>query len=151
MPLSDAQRAQIASLLKEQLRRKLNEYSPETSNMPFHVRLLGRDRMALFSFIQSVNTMLGTSVFEQIATIIAIPHFKRVANQYKELSNEISLDALTTIQQIIDDLRTAKAHPDKLSEMAKISQTARSGTYRTIKRPCVDLFLEREDGTEYYN
>ncbi|MDR0411845.1 MAG: TdeIII family type II restriction endonuclease, partial [Treponema sp.] len=27
--------------------------------MPFHYRLLGRDRMALFSFIQSLNTTFG--------------------------------------------------------------------------------------------
>lgn len=150
MPLSDVQRDQIAGLLKEQLRRKLNEYSPETSNMPFHVRLLGKDKMALFSFIQSVNTMLGTSVFEQIAVIIAFPHFKRVVNQYKELGNEISLDAIMTIRQIIDDLRTARARPDKPSELTKISQVARSGISKTTKRPRLDLFLQSEDGTEYY-
>lgn len=150
MPLSDAQHAQIADLLKKQIRRKLNEYSPETSNMPFHIRLLGRDRMALFSFIQSINTMLGTSVFEQIAVIIATPHFKQVANQYKGLGDEISLDAILTIQQIMDDLQTARTHPDKSDEIAKISQVARSGSSRRIKRPCIDLFLQNADGSEYY-
>lgn len=51
MGLSNSQREQIADLLKERIRRKLSAYSPESNNMPFHVRLLGRDRMALFSFI----------------------------------------------------------------------------------------------------
>ncbi len=86
MGLSNNQRKQIANLLKEQIRRKLSNYSPESNNMPFHVRLLGRDRMALFSFIQSINTTLGTSVFEQVASLVAFPHFKRALNQYKDLT-----------------------------------------------------------------
>jgi hypothetical protein len=32
--------------------------------MPFHARLLGQDRMALFSFIHSLNTNFGTSINE---------------------------------------------------------------------------------------
>nr|WP_197702009.1 TdeIII family type II restriction endonuclease [Candidatus Endomicrobium trichonymphae] len=35
--------------------------------MPFHTRLLGKDRMALFSFIHSLNTNFGTAVFEPVA------------------------------------------------------------------------------------
>lgn len=35
--------------------------------MPFHTRLLGKDRMALFSFIHSLNTNFGTSIFEPVA------------------------------------------------------------------------------------
>jgi len=65
MGLSTLQRAEIAGLLTQQIRNKLSYYTPETINMPFHVRLLGKDRMALFSFIHSINTTLGTSVFEQ--------------------------------------------------------------------------------------
>lgn len=152
MALSNMQRKQISDLLKQQIRRKLDEYSPETNNMPFHVRLLGKDRMALFSFIQSINTTLGTSVFEQIAAIIATQNskFHQVVNQYKGLGNEISLKALTTIQQILDDLHTAKCRPDKSSEISKLSAVARLAPFRTIKRPCVDLFLQAEDGIEYY-
>ena len=80
MPLSVKQNAEIEQLLKEQIRRKMDGYSPETNNMPFHIRLLGRDKMALFSFIQSVNTSLGTSVFEQVAAIIAKPNFRQAVN-----------------------------------------------------------------------
>lgn len=52
MALSKLQRTEIENLLKQQIRRKLSDYSPETNNMPFHIRLLGKDRMALFSFIE---------------------------------------------------------------------------------------------------
>lgn len=150
MGLSKHQRNQIAELLKDQIRRKLSDYSPEPNSMPFHVRLLGQDRMALFSFIQSINTTLGASVFEQVAVIIATPHFKRAVHQYKDFNNTISEDALIIIQRIVDDLRTAKIEPNKPVETAQILQVAQTGTLKKVKRPRIDLFLESQDGTEYY-
>jgi len=63
MALATQQSEQIKDYLVEKIRRKLATYNPETNSMPFHFRLLGKDRMALFSFIQSVNTMLGASNF----------------------------------------------------------------------------------------
>jgi len=150
MGLSNNQCEQITNLLKEQIRRKLSDYSPESNNMPFHVRLLGQDRMALFSFIQSINTTLGTSVFEQVAALIASPHFKRAINQYKGFNNTISVDAQAVIQHIIDDLRAAMAKPNKPAEIKMILQVAQTGTLKKVKRPLIDLFLESEDGTEYY-
>ena len=68
--LTKAQTDEVSSLLKRKLRRKLQDYNPETNNMPFHMRLLGNDRMALFSFVQSINTTLGTSVFEEVGEIL---------------------------------------------------------------------------------
>lgn len=98
MPISAQQNIEIDQLLKQQIRRKLADYSPETNNMPFHIRLLGKDRMALFSFIQSINTTLGTSVFEQVAAVIATPHFRQAINQYKDFNSTISLESQATIQ-----------------------------------------------------
>lgn len=150
MGLSSSQRDRIANLLKKQIRRKLSDYSPESSNMPFHVRLLGQDRMALFSFIQSINTMLGTSVFEQVAVIIAGDHFKRAINQYKNFNDTISEMAQGVIQTIVDNLRASRASPDKPAEIAEILRVAQAGTLKKIKQPVIDLFLESKDGTEYY-
>ncbi|MEJ5240576.1 MAG: TdeIII family type II restriction endonuclease [Anaerolineales bacterium] len=150
MGLYNSQREEIANLLKEKIRRKLSGYFPESNNMPFHVRLLGQDRMALFSFIQSLNTMLGISVFEQIAVIIATPHFKRAIQQYTLPNNTISKNAQSKIQEIINDLRAARARPDKQVEISKILQVAQTGEMVVVKPARVDLFLESADGTEYY-
>lgn len=150
MTLSDTQRTKIKELLKQKIRRKLSDYSPESQVMPFHIRLLGRDRMALFSFIQSINTTLGTSVFEQVAAIIASPNFRRVVNQYQEFDNTISESAQLVIQTILDDLRAARITPNKINEISEILRVAQSGRIRTIRRPRIDLFLEAQDGTEYY-
>lgn len=150
MGLSKPQRTEIEDLLKQQIRRKLADYSPETNNMPFHVRLLGKDRMALFSFIQSINTTLGTSVFEQVAATIARPHFKRAINQYKDFNTTISADAQSEIQQIMDDLRASRKKPDKPAETSAILAVAQTGAIKKVKQPRIDLFLESNDGIEYY-
>ena len=71
MPLTKEQIKIIENTIKESLRKKFQTYNPETSNMPFHYRLLGRDRMALFSFIHSLNTTFGTSIFEPVAEALA--------------------------------------------------------------------------------
>ena len=150
MTLSHQQRMEIFELLINQIRRKLAEYNPETQNMPFHIRLLGKDRMALFSFIQSVNTTIGTSVFEHTAAIIARPHFKQVICQFKQFNNTIYKQAQEVIQSTMDDLTTARVSPDKSAETAKILSVAQSGTITKIKRPRIDLFVEFRDGIEYY-
>jgi hypothetical protein len=89
-------------------------------------------------------------VFEQVAAIIAAPNFKRAVNQYKEFNNTISDKAQAMIQHILDDLRSAKATPNKPKEIKKILRVAKDGTMKKVKRPRIDLFLEAKDGTEYY-
>lgn len=150
MGLTQEQFDQITALLCEQIARKLESHSPESVNMPFHVRLLGKDRMALFSFIQSINTLLGTSVFEQVAVITALPHFKTVVRQSEHLEGRINSKAQNLIQKIIDDIKTAQAIPDKPAEIRRILQTLTYGEIRNIKKPRVDLFLVSHDDHEYY-
>lgn len=48
----------IKEKIKDCMRAKFQSYSPETRHMPFHHRLLGKDRMALYSFIQYSNKNL---------------------------------------------------------------------------------------------
>ena len=71
MALSSKTANEITHLLKTTVREKLRNYRPETVQMPFHHRLLGKDRYAMFSFIHSMNTTFGISVWEQIAVILS--------------------------------------------------------------------------------
>jgi type II restriction enzyme len=67
MALSQEQILQVENSLKNSLRNKFQNYNPEPAVMPFHTRLLGKDRLALYSFIQSINTNFGTTIFEPVA------------------------------------------------------------------------------------
>lgn len=150
MPLSSQQFTQIKAYLVEKIRWKLANYDPETNSMPFHFHLLGKDRMALFSFIQSVNTMLGTSIFEQVGKMIAEQNAKRAIGQYKEFVGYISSDAVLKIDSIMRDLRSASRKPDKEKETKEVLTVAKTGNMGKILKKRVDLFVETKDGIEYY-
>jgi len=91
----------IEQTIKNSLLTKLRKYKPETNSMPFHYRLLGKDRMALFSFIHSLNTTFGTSIFEPVAETIANLNFKSAEKQFF-IGDKISEKALLEIQEIIN-------------------------------------------------
>lgn len=142
MPLTDAQKTAIEATIKDSIRTKLKRYSPETKAMPFHYRLLGEDRMALYSFIQSLNTTFGTSIFEPVAITLAKSRFAVVDSQHKP-HNEISEKAQQTIQHIIDNLATTNATPDKISEIEMLRKVCHTGKMNTVKLTRVDIWLER--------
>jgi type II restriction enzyme len=150
MALTTQQNKQINDYLVEKIRQKLTTYNPETNSMPFHFRLLGKDRMALFSFIQSVNTMLGTSIFEQIGKMIVEPKAKRAIGQYKEFEGYISSEAVLKIDSIMRELRSASRMPDKEKETKEVLSIANKGNLGKKLKKRVDLFVEMRDGMEYY-
>lgn len=129
----------IVKTIKSCLRNKFLHYVPETENMPFHYRLLGRDRMALFSFIHSLNTTFGTSIYEPVAKELAKSNFKFVEIQYK-LTSIISEDAQREIQIIMNNLSMGE-EVKKIIETEKIRKVSRSGKENNLKKVKVDLFL----------
>lgn len=149
MPLSQDKIFEIESVLKNSLRNKFQNYKPETSFMPFHTRLLGKDRMALFSFIQSLNTNFGTSIFEPVAKSLACDRFELVKSQ-ERAGFEISEDAQRAIQDIMDELTTANKNPNKSEEIEMIRKVCRSGKMKKIKTTKVDVFLKTRDEKFYF-
>jgi len=129
----------IVETIKNCLRDKFLHYLPETQNMPFHYRLLGKDRMALFSFIQSLNTTFGTSIYEPVAKELAKPNFKTVETQFK-LGSIITETAQKEIQKILNNLSMGK-DVDKLDEIERIRKVSRAGKENNLKSVNVDLFL----------
>jgi type II restriction enzyme len=134
----------IETVIKESLRKKFQSYKPETSNMPFHFRLLGRDRMALFSFIQSLNTTFGTSIFEPVAETMASLKFPFAQKQYA-VGNTISEQAQSEIQRIMNELTIGNS-PNKIDEIARIRKVCTKGSMNQLKTVKVDLFVKSNEG-----
>ena len=139
MSLSKNQTEAVEKIIRESVLNKLKNYKPETKHMPFHFRLLGKDRMALFSFIHSLNTTFGTSIFEPVAVTLAENNFVEAQKQYK-LGNRISEFAQKEIQNIINDLSMGE-DPDKIEEIKRIRKIAQKGKINKLKTVKVDLFL----------
>ena len=148
MALTKEQRKAIGDIIKNSLREKFEKYDPETSHKPFHYRLLGQDRMAVYSFMHSINTSFGTSVFEPVAKILADSHFKFADKQYK-IGNAISEEAQHEIQAIINGLITKEKAPEKSAEIERIRKVCDKGKMNKLKTVKVDLFVRGTDGTAH--
>ena len=140
MSLSIEQIESVEATIKESLRKKFQDYKPESKNMPFHYRLLGKDRMALYSFIQSLNTTFGTSIYEPVAETLAGTRFVKAQSQYV-VGSKISEIADNEISRIIANL-TMGDMPDKHEEIEKIRDVCQKGRMITLKPGKVDLFVQ---------
>jgi len=148
MVLTEEQIKKIENTIKQCIRNKFLTYKPETNHMPFHYRLLGRDRMALFSFIQSLNTTFGTSIFEPVAETLASLRFPFAKKQFI-VGNTISEQAQIEIQHIMNELITGRKNPHKIEEIEKIRKVATSSKMNLLKTVKVDLCVISNDGVVY--
>jgi len=144
--LSSSQKSNIQDVIIDSLRRKFQKYSPESSNMPFHYRLLGKDRMALYSFIQSLNTTFGTSIFEPVAVALAKNNFSIAEAQYIA-GDSIYENCQHEINNIINELSMGNA-TDKISELARLKKSL-TGAVTKLKTVKIDLYLEDKNGNKY--
>ena len=148
MSLNPSKIKNIEDILRNSLRDKFQNYKPESSSMPFHARLLGKDRLALYSFIHSMSTNFGTSIFEPVAVILAKGNFKTI-RLHTSVGDSISTQAQAEIQGIMDTLITATAIPDKGKETQAIRSVCNNGRMVKVKPTLVDIFLEDNKGALY--
>lgn len=150
MALSSKTSKEIAELLINTVRGKLINYHPETVHMPFHYRLLGKDRYAMFSFIQSMNTTFGMSIWEQVAVILAKGAGNHGERQYR-LLGEIDKQTEKVINEIHYQLRKGEASPNKKGEIEKIRDNIKIGEAKKDPDSIVDLFVKIKDSENYFD
>lgn len=148
MALTEIQKTNVEIVLRTSLRNKFLNYNPEPAAMPFHTRLLGKDRMALFSFIHSLNTNFGTSIFEPVALALASTSFANASSQ-QTAGTQISSEAHIVIQNIMDSLSIAESTPNKIEEINAIRAVCQTGEMKTVKPTKVDVKLIGHDETIY--
>ncbi len=144
MSLTNIQIAEIENVLRNSLRHKFQNYKPEPASMPFHTRLLGSDRLALFSFIHSLNTNFGTSIFEPVALALSQNNFK-ICKTQDTAGTLISEQAQIVIQDIMDSLISANKSPNKNEEIERIRSVCKSGKMKQVKLTKVDISLRNDD------
>ncbi|MEO0107649.1 MAG: TdeIII family type II restriction endonuclease [candidate division WOR-3 bacterium] len=139
---------EIEALLKAGLRTRLQAYMPESAGMPFHTRLLGKDRLALCSFLRSLFADFGAIFFEPVALELAKGRF-RTAQLKATAGDLISEAAQREIQAIMNQLTTAEASPDKTEELRQLRAVCQQGAMRKVKLTKVDILLETHAGELY--
>lgn len=147
MTLNQEQIKKIKDLLSLKINEKLTNYVRETSSMPFLVKLMqDSEKVASYSFIHSLATILGQSVYEKVAEIIAEPHFDKVKTGY-DVEGEITNEQNTIISKILQEIKARTRKANKEQEIKEILK-AKSDGGRKIKVRA-DLFLKKGDD-EYY-
>lgn len=147
MVLQEYQIRQIKELLRSKINDKLSNYARETSSMPFLAKIMqDSEKVAAYSFIHSIATTLGMSMYEQIAKIIALPNYDIVETGY-DVEGTISNEENIVISQIMQEIKNKTRVADKENEIKEIVG-CKPNKGRTI-RIRADLFLKKGDG-EYY-
>ena len=150
MGLSSKTENRIKDLLIKIVRNKLRNYKPETRYMPFHYRLFGKDRYAMFSFIQSINTSFGISIWEQVAVILAEEAGYHAEHQYN-LVGEIDKETEEMIRELHHKLRLGEIKPDKLYELELIKKSIKKGEKKIDPDSRVDLYIKIGDQENYFD
>lgn len=99
MPITADIKNQTKDLLKNSLKNKFSKHNPEPAKMPFHTRLLGKDRLALYQFIHSLDTNFGTTIFKTVSLAFASSKFA-IASSHHTFGKQISSKAHRVIQNI---------------------------------------------------
>lgn len=149
MPLSQKQKSEIETLLEKKLDNKLKNYGRETSSMPFLARLIqDAEKIAAYSFIHSLATSLGMSIYEDVSKIIAKENCEECFTRYG-VGGVISEAQHTAIGNIIAALRIGNKKSDINSEVQEILEaSSQDGIYH--KSGSIADFYMKRDNEEYF-
>ncbi len=102
----------------------------------------------MFSFIQSMNTTFGISIWEQVAVILAESAGFKAVRQY-DLLGDIDSETEQIIRKIHYDLRAGKRRVDKMGEIKIIRESVKRGEQKKDPDSRVDLFVKIGDEENY--
>lgn len=149
MPLSKLQKGKISALLEKKIEDKLRRYVRETSSMPFLARLIqDSEKVAAYSFIHSISTTLGMSIYEDVSKIIAEESADECFTKY-DVGGVISREQKSVIDDIVRKLRNGEKKVNSAQEIKLVlNASAKDGKVQKDGR-IADFYMRRA-GEEYY-
>ncbi len=149
MALSKKQKGEIKDLLVKKIDNKLKRYGRETTSMPFLARLVqDSEKIAAYSFIHSIATSLGMSIYEEVSCILVRDLVTDCSRNYG-VGGSISSDQKSTISQIVNKLREGERRPNIKKEVAEVLKASKKGAVFQKSGNIADFFMKR-DGIEYF-
>lgn len=149
MALSNNQKRKIKELLSKKIEKKLKSYGRETVSMPFLARLIqDNEKIAAYSFIHSMATSLGMSIYEDISVIIASETADEAFRNYG-VGGVISEAQKKVISNIVSGLRNKERTAEIDKEVKDVlAASAENGKFQ--KSGNIADFYMNKDGKEYY-
>ena len=149
MPLSEIQKNEIKSLLERTIENFLEKYTPETFAKPFLVRLVQADTVATSSFVHSLSTTLGMSIYEQISNIIVEDTSQESSTQYK-IKGFISDRQKLIIEDIIMKLSNCKEQANHNREVKEVLSASSQNDKGQETERIADFYMKRDDKEHYF-
>ncbi len=149
MALSDNQKQKIKELLSTKIRNKLKSYGRETTSMPFLARLIqDNEKIAAYSFIHSMATTLGMSIYEDVSVIVASETANEAFRKYG-VGGAISKEQKTVISNIVARLRNGDRTAEIDKEVKEVLEaSAENGEFQKSGN-IADFYMNKE-GQEYF-
>ncbi|MBC6399821.1 MAG: TdeIII family type II restriction endonuclease [Ekhidna sp.] len=149
MALSKKQKHQIQELLSNKIEAKLKSYGRETTSMPFLARLIqDNEKIAAYSFIHSMATTLGMSIYEDVSVILASKTAEESFRNYG-IGGVLSKTQKTTIGDIIAKLRNEDRKADIEKETQEVlAASAENGEFQKSGN-IADFYMKR-NGQEHF-
>ncbi len=145
MALSQDQKEKIKSLLVKKIKDKLASYGRETTSMPFLARLIqDNEKIAAYSFIHSLATTLGMSIYEDVSVIIAVEHSDFCSRRYG-VGGAISDVQKNVINKIVAELRDKVRTPDIESEKQEVLRASWENSKSQTSGNIADLYMRKGD------
>ncbi len=149
MALSKEQKEEIRIYLRKTIKEKISKYKRESRSMPFLSRLIqDEEKVASYSFLQSIATTLGMSIYEQISVIISKPHSEEAKRGVK-LNETLSPEQKQTISKIVNELRNGERKVNRKQEVEEVLRADTSNGKNQKENKTADFYMKR-DGKEYY-
>jgi len=111
---------------------------------------LGKCPYTMFSFMQSMNTTFGMSIWEQIAVILAKGASNYGERQYK-LLGEIDDETEKLISELHYKLRKGEIVTNKIDEIEQIMEKINMGEAKTDPDSVVDLFVKIKNEENFFD
>jgi transcriptional regulator len=150
MALTNTQKGKITLLLEKKIETKLRRYARETSSMPFLTRLIqNKENVAAYSFIHSIATTLGMSIYEDVSKIIAEEVAEECFTKY-DIGGVISREQKLIIDDIIRKLRNGEKHANHRHEVKLLlNASAKDGKAQKEGR-IADFYMQRANEEHYF-
>lgn len=150
MALSENQKHEISKLLENKIENKLKRYERETSSMPFLTRLIqDNEKVAAYSFIHSIATTLGMSIYEDVSKIIAEESATECFTKY-DVGGVISREQKTAIDEIIMELRNGEEKVNHEQEVKIILSVSAKDGRAQKEGKIADFYMVRENIEHYF-
>ena len=149
MALTPNQKQKIKKLLSVKIEKKLKSYGRETISMPFLARLIqDNEKIAAYSFIHSMATTLGMSIYEDVSVIIASETAEEAFRNYG-VGGAISKEQKTVISNIIAKLRNGSREANISEEIEEVLNASTENGEFQKSGNIADFYMKR-NGQEYY-